>query len=126
MGVTAVEKGTDNLIIDAVGKFFPKYAVTGTKNMTRESLVFSKMISFVRKCYVFELKTYCSYGTFSNQLKFSSKGPNVQSLEQSSDCVSEKYRKVLDDEVKFTSTKRGFRKKDHTVTTYERAKQRMS
>ena len=67
-------------------------------------------------------KAYCCYDKTSNKLKFSSKGLNKRILEQNSDGFLEKYRKVLDDAVNDTSTKRGFRFKKHTVSTYEQTK----
>ena len=46
----------DSFPADAVASFFAECAVTSTKNMTRESLVFSKGNSDVRKSYVFVAK----------------------------------------------------------------------
>ena len=62
-------------------------------------------------------------------LKFSSKrlkGLNKRVLEQSGDGPLEKFRRVLNEEVKVTSNNRGFRKKTHTVATYGQVKKGLS
>ena len=54
-------------------------------------------------------KTYCRYDWKNNKYKFSNKGLNKRSLEDYSDGPMSKYRKVLHESVKATSTNRGFR-----------------
>ena len=64
-------------------------------------------------------KTYCCYDSKSNKYKFSSKGLNKRTLEDCSDGLMVKYRKVLDEIITVTSTNRGIRTVHHSVATYE-------
>ena len=60
------------------------------------------------------------------KINFSSKGLNKRELEQSSDGLLEKYRRVLDEKVNVTSNNRGLRTNNHSVATYEQVKKRLS
>ena len=71
-------------------------------------------------------KTYCCYDRKSNKYKFSSKGSNKRTLEDCGDGPMSKYRKVLQEAVNVTSTKRGFRTIQHSVATYEQTKKGLS
>ena len=67
-------------------------------------------------------KTYCCYDKKSDKFKFSSKGLSKRVLEDFADGPMSKYRRVLDEAINLTSTKRGFRKINHMVATYEQTK----
>ena len=71
-------------------------------------------------------KTYCCYDRKSNKYKFSSKGPNKRTLEDCGVGPMSKYRKVLEEAGKVTSTKRGLRTIQHSVATYEQTKEGLS
>ena len=71
-------------------------------------------------------KTYCCYDSNSDKYNFSSKGLNKKTLEDCDDGHMVKYRKVLDEFINVTSTKRGFRTVHHSVATYERTKKGLS
>ena len=72
-------------------------------------------------------KTYCCYDEQTNKHKFSSKGFNKRTLEEcGDDGPMPKYRKVIEEAVNVTSTKRGFRTIQHIVATYEQAKKTLS
>ena len=59
-------------------------------------------------------------------MKFSSKGLNKRTLEESSDGLMEKYRKELKEAVNLISANRAFRNINHMVATYEQAKKGLS
>ena len=72
-------------------------------------------------------KTFCCYDKHTNKYKFSSKGLNKRTLEDcGDDGPMSKYRKVLEESVHVTSTKRGFRTIQHIVATYEQTKKGLS
>ena len=71
-------------------------------------------------------KTYCCFDAESNKYKFSSKGLNKRTFEDSGDGPMAKYRKVLTEEQNMTSTNRSFRAKDHGIATYEQTKRGLS
>ena len=71
-------------------------------------------------------KTYCCYDSNSNKHKFKSKGLNKRTLEDCGDGPMAKYRKVLDEFIKVTSTNRRFRTVHHSVATYEPTKKGVS
>ena len=47
-------------------------------------------------------------------------------LEQSGDGPVDKYRRVLDEKGKVTSTDRAFRTHNHTIATYEQVNKKLS
>ena len=67
-------------------------------------------------------KTYCCYDSKSNNFKFSSKGLNKRTLEDTGDVPMSKYRRVLDEAVHLRSTNRGFKTFNHLVEKYEQTK----
>ena len=71
-------------------------------------------------------KTYCCYDAKSDKYKFSSKGLNKRTLEETGDGPMEKYRRVMDEIINLTSTNRGFRTINHWVATYEQTKKGLS
>ena len=64
-------------------------------------------------------KTYCCYDSKSDKFKFSSKGFNKRTLEDTGDGPMSKYRRVLDEAVNLKSNNRGFKTSNHLVGTYE-------
>ena len=71
-------------------------------------------------------KTYCCYDSKTDIFKFSSKGLNKRTLEESGEGPLEKYRRVMDDNVNVKSINRGFRTVNHQVVTYEQTKKGLS
>ena len=67
-------------------------------------------------------RTYCCYDQKSNKYKFSSKGLNERTLEDCGGGPMSKYRKVLQEAVNVTSTRRGFLTIQHSVATSEQTK----
>ena len=71
-------------------------------------------------------KTYCCYNSSSNNDRFSSKGLNKRTLEDSGDGPLAKHWKVLDEFINVTSTNRGFRTVHHSAAVYEQTKKGLS
>ena len=71
-------------------------------------------------------ETYCCYDNKSDKFKFSSKGLNKRVLEVSGEGSMSKYRRVLNEAINLTSTNRGFRTINHTVSTKEQTKKGQS
>ena len=71
-------------------------------------------------------KTFRCFDSNSNNYKFSSKVLNKITLEHCGDGHMAKYRKVKDEVIKVTSTKRGFRTVHHSAATYEKTKKGQS
>ena len=71
-------------------------------------------------------KTYCCYDAKSDKYKFSSKGLNKRTLEETGDGPMEKYRRVMDKIINLTLTNRGFRTINHCVATYEQTTKGLS
>ena len=59
-------------------------------------------------------------------LKFSSEGLNKSVLEENRDRPLEKYRKVLNENVKVTWNNRVFLTNNHSVASYEQVKKSLS
>ena len=84
---------------------------------------FLKKNSIVQNCYVW---CYVCYDNKSDKFKFSSKGLNKRILEDSGDSLMSKYRRVLDEAINLTSSKRGFRTINRMVATYQQTKKGLS
>ena len=65
-------------------------------------------------------KTYCCYDDKSDKHKFSSKGLNKRTLEETGDGSMEKYRRVIEEVINLTSTNRGITVLNHRVATYNK------
>ena len=87
--------------------------------MIRESLVYLKKSSDVRRCYVYAVGHTAAMTSPVKKIEFSSEGLNKGVLEQSGDGPPEKYRRVLHEKVNVTSNNRGFRANSHSVASYE-------
>ena len=117
---------TDSFTANATCKFFRWTCFTAHKKhdkrepgLFKEGFRCSEMLCFCSK-------TYCCYDRKSNKYKFSSNGLNKRTLEGCGDGPISKYGKVLQEAVKVTSTNRGFRTIQHSVATYEQAKEGLS
>ena len=111
---------------DAVANFFPRTCfVKHKQHGTREPGLFKEEFRCTEMLCLCS-KTYCCYGVTFKKLNFSSKGLNERILEQSGDGPLEKYRRVLNEKVKVTSNKRGFRTNNPSVATYEQVKKGLS
>ena len=121
------EDCTDNFTVNATDNFFLELAVMPTRNMVRKSRVSSKKSLDVQKCCVSVAKHSVVMISRLTDYKFSSRGLNKRTLEDSGDGgPMTKYRKKLEESVNVTSTNRGFRTIQHSVATYEQTKKRLS
>ena len=116
---------TVDFTANATDNFSPKFAVTSTRNMTRETRVSSKKNLDVQKCCACASK-HCCYDRKSNKYIFSRKGLNKRPLEDCADGPMSKCRIVLEETVNVTSSNRGFRTIQHSVATYEQTKKGLS
>ena len=68
----------------------------------------------------------CCYDSCSNKNEFSSRRLNKRTFERSGDRPKAKYRKFLEETGNVKPTKAGFRKKNHSIVTYEHTKKGLS
>ena len=117
----------DNFTANATDNFFPRSCCNAhKKHDKRESGLFKEEFRCAELLWLCN-KTYCCYDQQTNKHKFSSKGLNKRTLGECGDGgPMSKYRKVLEEAVKVTSTNRGFRTIQHSVATYEQTKKRLS
>ena len=118
---------SDNFTANATGIFFPRTCCNiHKKHDKREPGLFKEEFRCAEKLCLCS-KTYCCYDKRTNKYKFSSKGLNKRTLEECGDGgPMSKYRKVLEEAVNVTSSKRGFRTIQHSVATYEQTKKGLS
>ena len=117
---------TDELSANSTTKFFPSTCCAkyeehdrGEPGLVKEELRCTEMICLCSK-------TYCCYDSQSNNIKFSSKGLDERTLEDIGCGPMSKNRKVLEKVIKVTSTERGFRRKQHAVSTYDQTRRGFS
>ena len=116
----------DDLIADADKNFFPRTCcAVHKKHDKREPGLFKEEFRCTEMLCLCS-KTYCCYDSKSNKFKFSSKGLNKRTLEDTRDGPMSKYRRVLDEAVNLKSTNRGFKTSNHLVGTYEQTKKGLS
>ena len=113
---------TDSFSANAIGNFFPRTCCTAHKKHDKREPGLFKQEFKCSEMLCLCSKTYCCYGRKSNKYKFSSKRLDKRTLEDCGDGPMSKYRKVLEEVVKVTSIKRGFRTMKHSVANYERTK----
>ena len=113
---------TDNFTANATDNFFPRTCCNvHKKHDKREPGLFKEEFRCAKMLCLCS-KTYCYY-KHTNKYKFSSKGLNKRTLEDCGDGgPMSKYRKVFEESVDVTSTKRGFQTIQHSVATYEQTK----
>ena len=116
---------TEELSAGSTTNFLPRTCCAKhKKHDKREPGLFKEEFRYIKMICLCG-KTYCCYDSQSNKFKFSCKGLNKRTLEDSGDGLLSKYRKVLE-EVIVTSTNRSFRTKQHAVATYEQTKKGLS
>ena len=118
-----------NVCVDsftAVANFFPWTCCVKHKQHNKRELGLFKEEFRCTEMLCQWSKTYCCYGITSKTFEFSSKCLNKRVMEQSVDGPLEKYRRVLNEKVNFTSNNRGFRTNNHSVATYEQVKKGLS
>ena len=114
---------TDSFTANATATFFPRTCCTAHKKHDKKEPGLIKEEFRCSELLCLCSKTYCCYARKSNKYKFSSKGLNKRTLEDSGDGgPMSKYRKVLEEAVNVTPTNRGFETMKHSVTTYEQTK----
>ena len=120
------EDCNDNFIADSSGNFFPRTCCEKhKKHDKREPGLFKEEFRCTEMLCLCS-KTYCCYDAKSNKYKFSSKGLNKRTFEDSDDGPMAKYQKVMIEQENVTSANRGFRTKDHSIATYEQTKKGLS
>ena len=108
----------DDFIADADKNFFPHTCcAVHKKHDKREPGLFKEEFRFTEMLCLCS-KTYCCYDSKSDKFKFSSKGLNKRTLEDTGDGPMTKYRRILDEAVNLKSTNRGFKTSNHLVGTY--------
>ena len=116
----------DNFTASATDSFFHRTCCNiHKKHDKREPGLFKEKFRCAKMLCLCS-KTYCFYDKQTNKYKFSSKGLIKRTLEDCGDGPMSKYRKVLEEAVKVTSTNRGFRRVQHSVATYEQTKKGLS
>ena len=116
----------DDFIADADKNFFPRTCcAVHKKHDKREPGLFKEEFRCTEMLCLCS-KTYCCYDSKSDKFKFSSKGLNKRTLEDTGDGPKSKYRRVLDEAVNLKSTNRGFKTSNHLVGTYEQTKKGLS
>ena len=120
------EDCTDNFTANATGIFFPRiYCNAHKKHDKREPGLFKKEFRCAGNWCLCS-KTYRCNNKQTNKYKFSSRGLNKRTLEDCGDGPMLKYREVLEESVKVTSTNSRFRTIKHSVATYEQTKKGLS
>ena len=108
---------TDNFTANATETSFPRNCYNAHKKLDKRELGLFKEKFRCAEMLCLCSKTYCCYDRKSNKYKFNSKGLNKRTLEDCGDGRMSKYRKVLQEAVNDTSTKRRFRTIQHSVAT---------
>ena len=115
----------DSFNADGCSKIFSRSCCAKHKRKHKRGPgLFKEEFPFTERLYL-SSTAYCCYNSLSNKFKFSSKGPNKRSFEDSGDWTMAQYRKVLGETENVNWTNRGFRTKNHCVATYERTKKRI-
>ena len=112
----------NDFIADATKNFFPRTCCAVHK---RHDKIGPGLFRCTKMLCVFS-KTYCCYDSKSDKFKFSSKGLNKRTLEDTGDGPMSKYRRVHDDAVNLKSTNRRFKTSNQLVGTYEQTKKGLS
>ena len=120
------EKCKDDFTANATTNFFPRTCCAKHKKHDKRESGFFKEEFRCREMLCLCSKTYCCYDSSSSKQKFSSKGLNKRTLEDCGDGHLAKYRKVLDEFINVTSTKRSFRTVYLSVATFEQSKKGLS
>ena len=98
----------DSFKADAVQNFFPRSCCDKhKKHDKREQGLFKEEFRCTEIIFLCS-KTYCCYDAKSDKHKFSSKGLNKRTLEETGDSPLEKHRQVMEEIINLTSTNRGF------------------
>ena len=114
---------TDKFTSNATDKFFPRTCCNVHKEHGKRKPGLFKEEFRCAELLCLCSKTICWYDKQTNNHMFSSKGLNKRKLEECGDGgPKSKYRKVLEEAVNVTSTKRGLRTIQHNVATYEQTK----
>ena len=120
------EDCNDDFVAESSCNFFPRTCCAKhKKHDKREPGLFKEEFRCTEMLCLCS-KTYCCYDANTNKYKFSSKGLNKRTFEDSGDGPLTKYRKVLSEQENITSTNRGFRTNNHSIATYEQTKKGLS
>ena len=117
---------TDVFHANSASSFLPRFCFNkSVKHDKREPILFKEEFRCTEMLFLCS-KAYCCYNSVTNKTKFSSKGLNKSVLEENSDGLLQKYRRVLDDAVNMASTNRGVRTINNQILTYEQSKKGLS
>ena len=112
----------DGFTTNATTKFFPRTCFTKNKKHDKRELgILKKKLRYTEMLCLCSENFFC-YDANSNKYKFSTKGLKKRTLEDCGDGPMTKYRKVLDEFINVSSTKRVLRTVHHSVATYEQTK----
>ena len=117
---------TDNLTAKTTDNFLPRTRCNSHKKHDKREPGLFKEEFRCEEMFCLCSKTYSYYHKQANKYMFSGKGLNKRILEDCGDRRIAKYRKVLEEAVNATSTKRGFRTIQLSVATYEQTKKGLS
>ena len=113
---------TDSFAANATGNFFPRTCCTAhKKHDKREPGLFTEEFRCSEMLCLCS-KTYSCYDRKSNKYKFSSRGLNKRTLEDSGGGFMSKYRKVLEEAVNVTSINRVFEQRNIALQPTNRQK----
>ena len=116
----------DSFIADAVANIFPRTCCVKYKQQGKKEPGFITEEFRCTEMLCLSSKTCSCYDVTSDELKFGSKVLNKRLLEQSGDGPLEKYGRVWNETVNFTSNNRGFGTSNHSVATDERITKSLS
>ena len=89
------EHCNDYFVADSIGNFFPRTCCEKHKKHDKREPGLFKEEFLCTEILCLCSKTYCCYDAKSNKYKFSSKGLNKRTFEDSGDGPTSKYQKVL-------------------------------
>ena len=116
----------DSFTADAFSHFFPRTCCAKHRKQNKRELgLFKEEFRCTEYLYLCS-KTYCCYDSVNSKFKFSSKGLNKRTIDDSGEGPMVKNGKVLDETENVTYISRGFRTKSHCVATYEHTKKGLS
>ena len=117
---------SESFTADASGIFFPRICCDKHKKDDKREPGLFKEYFRCTEVLCFCSKTYYCYDVVSNTFDFCSKSLNTSVLEQNNYGPLDKYRRVLDEKVKITSTNIGFGTESHSFAAYEQVKKGFS
>ena len=120
------EDRKDDFTANETTNFFPRTCWTEHKKHDKREPGLFREEFWCTEMLCLCSKTYSCYDANSNKYNVSSKALNKRTLEDCGDDPMTNYRKVLDEFINVTSTKRGFRTIHHSVANHEQTEKGLS